>query len=739
MASPAVVDHIGMTDTTAARPLPCGTWPSPITAADVAGQYRQVSDPVTIDGEVWWQETLPGELGRTTVVHLSAAGKPRQVLAAPWNARTRVHEYGGQSYLPVRAARRGGGQAWAIVFANFADQRLYLVDEPGADGAGATPRPLTPAPLAEPGITEFRFADFALSPDKGEVWCVQERHEAGKVTRAIVAVPLNGAAAQDAGAIRELVSGADFYAFPTPSPDGRRLAWVCWNHPRMPWDGTELRVAWLDEPNPGRGGLVKGGVSESVVAPAWHDDTSLYLISDWPGWWNLYRLRLAAGPAEAVYPAEEEFAAPLWRLGERPYAVLADGQLAVLHGCGELRLGLLDPATGELTDLDIPYRIFAPGLSADGMSVVLVAGGPSTPMSVIRVDMTTGKAKSLYSPAGRLPASGYLPKVRKLDFEGRFGQEVHAWVYPPANPEATVPDGELPPYVVWAHGGPASRSDRGLDLEKAYFTSRGIGVIDVNYGGSAGYGRVYRERLRRQWGVVDVEDVIAAAQALVSSGDADSGRLVVRGGSAGGWTALAAVTSHAADSPFKAATSYYGITDPRGFAATTHDFESHYTDGLIGPLPGLAATYAERSPTQHVTPETCPILQLQGQDDLIVPPAQAHTMAAQLTHQGIPHALLEFANESHGFLRPETIVRSLEAELSLYAQTLNFPHPDTQFLRLHTSAPDLPQPAPDPEPALPPAATSPPEPPLAPPSTKRPASPPVAPRQAISEEQPSRA
>ena len=725
-----------MTDSTAARPLPCGTWPSPITAADVAGQYRQVSFPVTIDGEVWWQETLPSELGRTTVVHLGAAGKTRQVLSAPWNARTRVHEYGGRSYLPVRAARRGGGQSWAIVFANFADQRLYLADEPGADGAGPTPRPLTPAPLAEPGTPEFRFADFALSPDGGEVWCVQERHESGKLTRAIVAVPLDGSAAESAGAIRELASGAGFYAFPTPSPDGRRLAWVCWNHPRMPWDGTELRVARVDEPSPGKGGLVKGGTGESVLAPAWHDDTSLYLISDWPGWWNLYTQSLAAGPAEAVYPAEEEFAAPLWQLGQRPYAVLADGRLAVLHGCGGLRLGVLDPGTGDLTDLDIPYRIFAPGLSADGMSVVLVAGGPSTPMSVIRVDMTTGKAKKLYSPAGRLPASGYLPKARKLEFEGKFGQELHAWVYPPANPEATAGEGELPPYVVWAHGGPTSQSDRRLDLEKAYFTSRGIGVIDVNYGGSAGYGRVYRERLRHQWGVVDVEDVIAAAQALVSSGDADGARLVIRGGSAGGWTALAAVTAQASQSPFKAATSYYGITDLRSFAATTHDFESSYTDGLIGPLPGFAAAYAERSPAQRVSSQTCPILQLHGQDDHIVPPAQAHALAAQLTHQGIPHALLQFKGEGHGFRRTETIITALEAELSLYAQTLNFPHPDTPLLRLHTTPPDLP----DPEPVSPPAATSPPEPPPAPPSPKRPASaaPPAA-REAIAREQPSRA
>jgi dipeptidyl aminopeptidase/acylaminoacyl peptidase len=728
-----------MTERTAAQPLPCGTWPSPITAADVAGQYRTVSFPVTKDGEVWWQETLPGEQGRTTVVHLGSDGKPRQVLSAPWNARTRVHEYGGRAYLPVRAGKPGARlprqRGWAIVFANFADQRLYLVDQSDADGAGFSPAPLTPALPGEPGTPALRYADFALSPDGAEVWCVQERHEAGKVTRAIVAVPLDGSAAEQPDAIRELVSGADFYAFPTLSPDGRRLAWISWNHPRMPWDGTELRVASVEDGVPGKGWLVKGGIGESVLAPAWRDDTSLYLISDWPGWWNLYNLSTTGSLAEPVYPAEEEFAGPLWRLGESPYAVLADGRLAVLHGCGGMRLGLLDPFTGEFSDLDIPYRIFSSGLSVDGMTVVGVAGGPSTGMSVIRVDTATGKTKKLYSPAARLPAAGYLPKARKLELEGRFGQTVHAWVYPPANPDAVPQEGELPPYVVWAHGGPASHVDRRLDLEKAYFTSRGIGVIDVNYGGSTGYGRVYRERLRRQWGVVDVEDVIAAAQALVKAGEADGARLVIRGGSAGGWTALAAVTVAAGDSPFQAAASYYGITDLRSFAATTHDFESRYTDGLIGPLPGFEATYAERSPAQRVSSRTCPVLQLHGQDDSIVPPAQAHALAAQLTHQGIPHALLEFKEEGHGFRRTETIIAALEAELSLYAQALNFPHPESPMLRLHTTTPEIPAP----EPASAQGSTPAPEPPPAPPSTKRASTAPPAPRAPTSREQPSRA
>jgi dipeptidyl aminopeptidase/acylaminoacyl peptidase len=451
----------------------------------------------------------------------------------------------------------------------------------------------------------------------------------------------------------------------------------------MPWDGTELRVAAVENGVPGKGWLVKGGIGESVLAPLWRDETSLYVISDWPGWWNIYQVDLSGGPVEAIYPAEEEFAGPLWRLGHRPYALLDDGRLAVLHGCGGMRLGLLDPRTGELTDPDLPDRIFVDGLSAEGTSVVGIAGGPSTPLSVIRVDAATGQAQKLYSAPGRLPASSYLPEPRELQFEGKFGQTVHAWVYPPANCDARAAEGERPPYVIWAHGGPASHADRILDLEKAYFTSRGIGVIDVNYGGSTGYGRSYRERLRRQWGVVDVEDVIAAGQALVRSGEADAARLAIRGFSAGGWTALATVTTHARDGhPFRAAVSYSGIADLRGFAARTHDFESRYLDGLIGPLPGFQALYAERSPLGHVTGETVPVLLLQGEDDRIVLPAQARGIAGELKAHGVRYALLEFEGESHGFRWAESIITSLEAELSFYGQVFGFTPRDIPALKL---------------------------------------------------------
>jgi dipeptidyl aminopeptidase/acylaminoacyl peptidase len=671
-----------MTDSVAAPRTPYGTWPSPISAADVAKGQVTVSFPLVRGTDVWWQEGRPEEGGRVTVVHCDATGSPHALLPSPWNARTRVHEYGGRSYLPVPIPgpddpdTEGDGQG--VVFANYADQRLYLVP-----GPGVTPRPLTPEPAGETGQTTLRFADFILSGDGKEVWCVQERHEDGKISRAIVAVPLDGSAANDPDAIRQLVTGADFFAFPTLSPDGSRLAWICWNHPRMPWDGTELRVGLIADGVPGPGRLVKGGMRESVLAPVWRDNTSLYVVSDWPGWWNLYQVGLLGEPAQALYPAEEEFAEPLWQLGERPFARLGDGRLAVLHGQGGMRLGLLDPETGELTDPELPVQEFTSGLAADSETVVAVAGGPARPLAVVRINVASGTCEVLRSESEDVPDAGYLPVPSQVRLDGLYGRSVHALVYPPAHPDAVAPDGELPPYVVWVHSGPTSHAVGLLDLEKAYFTSRGIGIIDVNYGGSTGYGRSYRERLRTQWGVVDVEDAASAAQALAANGDADPARLAIRGGSAGGWTALAAVTTLAArQRVFSAAASYYGVADLRELAAESHDFESHYLDGLIGPLPGFHYVYEERSPAGHVTDATAPVLLLQGLDDPIVSPAQSRGIAADLAAHGIRHALLMFQGESHGFRRADTIAAALEAELSFYGQVLGFDPPGIPRLKL---------------------------------------------------------
>ena len=663
----------------AAPVVPFGAWPSPISAADVARGRLRLGFPVLRDGEMWWQEGRPDEGGRTALVHRGADGRRRDLLPPPWNARTRVHEYGGLSYLPVPPPAQAGpaagqasaaagpdGAGWRVVFANFPDQRLYLAGEPDA----AVPRPLTPEP---PAPAALRYADFVLAPGQDEIWCVREQHDDAKITRAIVAVPLDGSGSQSPDAIRELVTGADFFAFPTPSPDGSRLAWISWNHPRMPWDGTELRTAQISGGMPGPSRVIMGGMRESVLAPLWRDEGSLYVISDWAGWWNLYQVGIYGEPAHALCTAEEEFAQPLWQLGARPFAVLGDGRLAVLHGRGDLRLGVLDPETGQLADLELPYSTFAATVSADGTAVAAVAGGPDIPESVIRVDAVTTRVEALRRELDEIPDVAYLPVPRQAELASPDGRTVHALVYPPSNPAVEPPAGESPPYVVWVHGGPTASASARLDLEKAYFTSRGIGVIDVNYGGSSGFGRAYRERLHHQWGVVDVEDAITAARSLAAAGEADPGRLAIRGGSAGGWTALAAATTGAARDPvFAAATSYFGVADLTTFAAQTHDFESRYLEGLVGPLPAFDAVYRERSPLGHVTAATCPILLLQGIDDPIVPFAQSASLAGELAAHGIPHALLMFEGESHGFRKAETVIAALEAELSFYGQILGF-------------------------------------------------------------------
>jgi dipeptidyl aminopeptidase/acylaminoacyl peptidase len=674
-----------------------GEWPSPISGADVARKHVRLAFPTISGARTWWVETRPAEGGRLAVVAQGPDGIPRDLLPETYNARTRVHEYGGQSYLPVP-----GG----LVFANFADQRLYRCADGDAGDPG--PCPLTAPPVEVGAGAADRFADFTLSPDGREVWCVRERHAGGRVSHAIVAVPLDGSAAEVPDAVRVLVSGSDFYAYPAPSPDGAALAWICWDHPRMPWDGTELRVAALRDSGAGpvteagAGRAIMGGDTESVLAPVWRDARSLYVISDRSGWWNLYLADTHApgGAPRALCPREEEFGAPLWQLGMYPYAVLGDGRIAVTHGTGESRLGVLDPDTGQLTDLDLPYQVCQPWLSASGPAVAAIAGGPALPLSVIRVDVpavaasaaeaATATVAVLRQETDSLPDTAYLPVPRAVQLAGPTGSVVHVLVYPPTNPEVAAPDGELPPYIVWVHGGPTGQVIPRLDLEKAFFTSRGIGIVDVNYGGSSGYGRAYRERLRGQWGIVDVADVMAAALALAQAGEADRKRLGIRGGSAGGWTALAAVTSGlglapletAGDVPaaghhgvFAAVASYFGVSDLRGFVEQTHDFESRYLDGLVGPLPECEALYVQRAPIGHVTDATCPILLLQGLDDPVVSPVQAESIAADLAAHGIPYAYLPFAGESHGFRRAESIMASLEAELSFYGQIMGFTPP----------------------------------------------------------------
>ncbi|MFC5816781.1 S9 family peptidase [Nonomuraea harbinensis] len=612
--------------------MPAALWPSPISTSDVARAAARPAWPVVSGGAAWWTEDRPGEGGRTTIVRLTADGARTELLPPPWNARTRVHEYGGRPY----AVTSGGD----VVFTELTDQRLHTLDRSGEI------RPLTPE--------GDRYADLVVRDD--QVWCVRERHlDGGKVSRSIVSVPLAG------GEAAEQVTGHDFYAFPTLSPDGRLLAYVCWNHPRMPWHGTELRVTRLSD---GETWTVAGGPSESVLAPQWRDDGRLYLISDRSGWWNLYAADIGGGEPEPLCPREEEFAWPLWYLGGLPYAVLADGRLAVLHGRGDLRLGVLDPLTGVLTDLDTPFPGWAPTLAADGASVLGIGYGPATPMSVTRVTTaigTPGGIEVLAADPGGLPDPAYLPEPRAVTLPGEDGREVHAFLYPPAHPDHAA-DGPHP-YVIFVHGGPTAHATTALDLGKAFLTSRGIGVLDVNYGGSTGYGRAYRESLKGQWGLADVADTVAAARWLAAEGHADPGRIAVRGGSAGGWTVMAACCRPGA---FAGGVSYYGVSALGPLNAHTHDFESRYVEWLVGPED--SQLYAEREPLALAGGVSCPMLLLQGLDDPVVPPEQSAAFAETLSERGIPCTYLAFDGEAHGFRRTETRSTALAAELAFYQQ-----------------------------------------------------------------------
>ncbi|CAL9402193.1 prolyl oligopeptidase family serine peptidase [Streptomyces sp. enrichment culture] len=648
------------------RTAPYGSWPSPVTAALAAAHDGHPDWVGFVGDEIWWTEPRPAEGGRRALVRRRADGAEETVLPAPWNVRSRVVEYGGRPWTGVVADGRP-----LVVFAHFADQRLYRCQP------GAQPVPLTPVSPVGGGL---RWAEPRVDLARGEVWCVLEEHTGDgpdDVRRVLAAVPLDGSAAADRAAVRELAPPRHrFVTGARLSPDGRRAAWIGWDHPRMPWDGTELLVA--DVTGDGRlTGVrtVAGGPDESVCQAEWAPDGRLLYASDRGGWWQLYR------DGTLLCPREEEFGGPLWQLGLRWFAPLDNGLLAVLHGRGPAALGILDPETGEIVDAAGPWTECAPTLAVHGQRVVTVGAGPHTGYEVVELDTVTGRARVVGARHRDPVDPAYYPRPEVRTFAGPDGREVHAHVYPPHHPARTAPDGERPPYVIWAHGGPTSRSALVLDLTIAYFTSRGIGVAEVNYGGSTGYGRAYRERLRERWGVVDVEDCAAVARALAAEGTADPARLAVRGGSAGGWTAAASLTT---TDVYACGTIRYPVLDLTAWGpGETHDFESRYLESLIGPLAEVPDRYAERSPITHADRLTVPFLLLQGLDDVICPPAQCERLLARTAGRGVPHAYLTFEGEGHGFRRADTMIRALEAELSLYTQVFGLdPTPPVPKLEL---------------------------------------------------------
>jgi dipeptidyl aminopeptidase/acylaminoacyl peptidase len=603
-----------------------------------------------VSGEVWWAEARPGEQGRVALVR-AVPGGTEDVLPAPWNVRNRLHEYGGRPW-----AVAGG----AVVFTHWADQRVYAQSETGVV-------PLTPSPAEPQGV---RYGDLRAGR-AGEVWAVRERSTGPRPTdveRELVAIAVDG------GGERVLAASHRFLTVPKLSPDGRHAAWFGWDHPRMPWDGTELCVAEVAADGSfGPHRVLAGGADVSVCQVEWETPATLLALLDPDGWWNLHRVGLDGSVANLA-PVEQELGGPLWKAGSRWFVPLGGGRHAVLASG---RLAVLDEAAGTVVPVAAELTAWSStGLAALGEAVVGVAGGRSREAAVVRVSPDGGVTD--LTPQPELPAA-FLPVPEERVFTTADGETVPVVLYPPRNPDFAAPDGERPPLLVNVHGGPTGQHFAGLDLEIAYFTSRGIGVATVNYGGSTGFGRAYRERLRGQWGVVDVADCVAVAEALVAAGLAAGDRLGIRGGSAGGFTAAAVLTT---TKTYRAGTVMFPVLDLAGWAAETHDFESRYLDGLVGPLPAARRRYEERSPLANTERLAGPVLFQQGLEDRICPPEQADRFVARLAGRGIPYAYQRFAGEQHGFRQASTIVAALEAELSFYGQVFGFDTPGVARLEL---------------------------------------------------------
>ncbi|MEO6163360.1 MAG: prolyl oligopeptidase family serine peptidase [Candidatus Binatia bacterium] len=626
---------------------PYGSWKSPITAELVGGGEIGL-EQIRVDGQdIYWIERRAQEGGRKVIVRRAANGEITDVTPVGFNARTRVHEYGGGDYAILNGA---------IVFSNFADQRLYF------QKLGGEPQPLTPA-------ENRRYADGLVDRQRNLFFCVREDHtSAGEAVNAIVHVDLNGG---DAGEI--VVSGNDFYSSPRLSPDGSRLAWLTWNHPNMPWDGTELWLGKLREDGSlGESRQIAGGVNESIYQPQWSPEGVLHFISDRTGWWNLYRWR--ENQVAALCPMAAEFGQPQWNFGGSLYGFASERQIVCSYTRnGNDYLAALDTETRKLRPIELPYSAISQvRVAAD--RVVFIGASATETSAVVALDLSTDKLEVLRRSRETTVNTGYLAAARAIEFPTEQGLTAYGYFYPPKNRDYAGPAGEKPPLLVMSHGGPTSSSSGSLKYSIQYWTSRGVAVLDVNYGGSSGYGRAYRERLNGQWGIVDVDDCANGARYLTERGEVDGNRLAIRGGSAGGYTTLCALTFR---DVFKAGASHYGISDLEALAKDTHKFESRYLDRLIGPYPERRDLYVARSPIHFTDKLNCSMIIFQGLEDKVVPPNQAEKMVAAVRTKKLPVAYLTFEGEQHGFRKAENIKRVLEAELYFYSKVFGFEMADS--------------------------------------------------------------
>jgi dipeptidyl aminopeptidase/acylaminoacyl peptidase len=597
-----------------------GAWPSPLTAARVtAGALRL--DQIQIDGtDVYWIEGRASEGGRSVIVRSTASGIV-DVTPPGFNVRSRVHEYGGAAYTVHNGS---------TYFTNFSDQRVYR-QAPGE----------APVPMTEPGPM---WADYRVDAARHRLIGVREENG----INTIAAIP-----------DRVLVEGADFYSDPIVSPDGKFLAWLQWNHPNMPWDGTELWVAAFNAGGSiGVREKVAGGTDESIFQPEWSPDGALYFVSDRTGWWNLYRW--AGTAVEAIHPMAAEFGKPQWTFSMVTYAFAAPDHMAATYvERGEWKLAFINPILKTFQPVDLPVQPLE-SIKASGSDIYFIGGSATEPAAVFRLHGRT--LETLRRSTTEQIAAEWISQAEAVTFTVK-DREVHAFYYPPANPEVTPPAHERPPLLVITHGGPTGATSGVLDPKIQFWTSRGFAVLDVDYSGSTGYGRPYRDRLKGQWGIVDVEDAVGGAQAMVAQGKADAARLIIRGGSAGGYTTLAALTFF---DTFKAGASYYGISDLEVLQQDTHKFEARYNDTLIGPYPEARDVYHARSPIHFTNRLSCPLILFQGLEDKVVPPNQSEMIYEAARQKGLQVKYVTFEGEQHGFRKAENIIRSLEEELAFY-------------------------------------------------------------------------
>ena len=621
---------------------PYGCWKSPITSDLIVSETIGLG-PVVLDGkDIYWVEMRPGEGGRNVIVRRTPDGQTSDITPSPFNARTRIHEYGGGSFFVADGT---------VYFSNFADQRLYRKTLDGE------PQPLTPA-------ADLRYADGIIDRQRGRLICAREDHTGPKeAVNTLVSISLEGGEE-----VKVLVSGNDFYSSPRLNPQGNQLCWLTWNHPNMPWDGTELWMAEVKaDGSLGHPERVAGGVDESIFQPEWSPDSILHFVSDRSGWWNLYRLGTLG--VEPLCKMAVEFGLPQWVFGMRTYALESSGQIICTYTQqGIWHLASLDTTTQQMQLIETPYTDIS-SLQAIAGTTVFCAASQAELTSIIQLNLATGLLSVLRRSSQVAIASEYLSTPQAIEFPTENGLKAHAFFYPPQNLDYTALLPELPPLLVKSHGGPTAAASSRLNLGIQYWTSRGFAVLDVNYGGSTGYGREYRQRLDNQWGIVDVDDCANGAKYLVERGEVDGNRLAIAGGSAGGYTTLCALTFR--DS-FKAGASYYGVSDLEALAQDTHKFESRYLDRLIGPYPQRRDLYWERSPIHFTERLDCPLIFFQGLEDKIVPPSQAEMMVAALKAKGLPVAYVPFEGEQHGFRRAENIKRALDSELYFYSRVFGF-------------------------------------------------------------------